>query len=375
MICPRIHDSPEQTQRTRQRPGPYAAGRWRTVRWIAFVLCGLSAHLSVAVAQSTDAVVVKDGSPIRGEVVSATRTEVTVQGEDGKRIIPAYAIKYILFAGEPSSMRRVRVAAGSGQADKAKRTLDRLDESQFERLLAKADLQFYRALVNQQLALESAQGMASAAANLLRFVKENPDSHHFYEAAEALGDLALAMQRYPDAARFYGSLEKSPWPGLRLQGAILMADTLHSQGGDQLPEALKRYEVIIATHAEEEDAVRQQQVAAARRASCLAELGKPEEGKAALRSLIAEAKPTDSELLAVSYNALGDCHRVSGQAKDALLAYLHTELLFADQREMRAEALYQIAKLWAQLGDDDRSAEARQMLDQEFAASRWATIP
>ena len=53
-------------------------------------------------------------------------------------------------------------------------------------------------------------------------------------------------------------------------------------------------------------------------------------------------------LFARAYNALGHAlSHAAGQTEAALDAYLHTDLLFYRDAENHAEALYHLAKLWA----------------------------
>ena len=42
--------------------------------------------------------------------------------------------------------------------------------------------------------------------------------------------------------------------------------------------------------------------------------------------------------MASAYNTLGDCLRAAGRPKDALIAYLHTDVLFAKDKEQHPRA-------------------------------------
>ena len=328
--------------------------------------------LGVAAAQKVDTVVPRSGSPVRGTVVGVSRTEVTLDSNDTQRKIPANSIRYIVFGGEPSTLRQIRDAAKTGNVERAERYLERLDPDTLENKYSKADYAFYKALTQKHKAVNTGEGLAEATKAMLAFVTSNRQTFHFYDAAEALGDLAVAMQRPDGAARYYGQLENAPWPETQFRGTVRMAAALRAQGGDQLAAALQRYDTIASANVEGEDSARQKRFAIAGKASCQAEMGKPAEGIAALEPLIAETASEDAELLAAAYNALGDCHRAAGNSKDALLSYLHVDLLFPSQPAARAEALYHISQLWTELGRADRADEAKQTLQTEYAATKWA---
>jgi tetratricopeptide (TPR) repeat protein len=339
---------------------------------VCFLLCGL------ADGQAVDTVVPQSGSPVRGHVTDVSRTGVSLENDTARREIPANQIRYIVFAGEPSSMRQIRDAANTGNVERAERYLERLDASALPNDFSRADYAFYRALTQKHKAIQTGAGLTEAAKVMLAFVNANPKSFHFYDAAEALGDLAVAMQRPDGAAKYYGQLEKAPWPDVQFRGTVRMAAALRAQGGDKLAEAVKRYDTIIDANVEgvveSEAAERQKKIAIAGKASCQAEIGETAGGIAALQSLIEVTAAEDEELLAVAHNALGDCYRAAGQPKDALLAYLHTDLLFPRQQKPRAEALFQISRLWTELDRSDRSEQAKGALRAEFAGSRWAKM-
>ena len=91
-----------------------------------------------------------------------------------------------------------------------------------------------------------------------------------------------------------------------------------------------------------------------------------------VKKLIAENDTADTELFGRAYNALGDCLQRSNKPKDALMAYLHVDILFYGDSETHAEALYQLSKLWQVAKNQDRAAVAGNLLKQRYAGSVWA---
>ena len=63
---------------------------------------------------------------------------------------------------------------------------------------------------------------------------------------------------------------------------------------------------------------------------------------------------------------------VSNKPKDALMAYLHVDILFYGDSETHAESLYHLGKLWQVAKNQDRAAAAVNLLKQRYAGSVWA---
>ena len=83
--------------------------------------------------------------------------------------------------------------------------------------------------------------------------------------------------------------------------------------------------------------------------------------------------PEDFATQSAAYNTLGDCLRAAGKPKEALDAYLHTDILYAKDKEQHPRALAQISQLWRDAERDDRADEVWQQLKKEYPNSRWLT--
>jgi tetratricopeptide (TPR) repeat protein len=207
---------------------------------------------------------------------------------------------------------------------------------------------------------------------LFEWVRANPNNYHFYQAAEVLGDLSVATGNYAEAAKFYGDggLAGAPWGDYQMRGNNAVGRSLVAE--KKFAEALERYDAVLSSDLSTAEAVEQKQFATVGKAVCLAGTGKPDEGIAMLNDIIAKNDPTDVALFARTYNALGNCYLQTNRPKDALRAFLFTDILFYADSDSHAEALYRLSKLWNDVNRSDRAVQARNTLRERYAGSIWA---
>jgi hypothetical protein len=62
----------------------------------------------------------------------------------------------------------------------------------------------------------------------------------------------------------------------------------------------------------------------------------------------------------------------AGRPKDALLAYLKTDILYSDAKDEHARALAKIRDIWLALKQDQRSAEVAERLRGLYPQSPYA---
>ncbi len=328
---------------------------------------------SFAVAED-DQVSMKRGSAVRGKIgqVSPSQIEISVNGANKR--LNTNEIRVINFGDEPTELRRGRARAVAGKYDAALGDLKRVDAASISRPMVKRDLQFYLALCEGRLSLESGSGKTQATEAMLEFVRAVANSNHFFQAADLLGDLAVAQGDYENAVKYYGAISsKAPWLDYRLRAEVSEADALVKQ--ERFVDAQKKYESIESQKADTPEVERLKLLAQVGRGRCLAETASAEEGIKVIEQLILEHEATDTELFGRAYNALGDCLQTADKPKDALMAYLHVDVLFYGDSETHAEALYHLSKLWQTAKNQDRAAAAKNLLQQRYAGSVWAAKP
>lgn len=318
------------------------------------------------------------GLPKKGTVTKTSPTEVTLEIAGAARGYPANEIRKVTFFGEPSELDKAREQVRTGNFSAALEEVKKIKEGTMRDVI-KQDIQFYTAFCSARLALAGEGDKTAAGVLLNNFITNNPNSYHYFEACESLGDLAASVGKFDGAAKFYGRLSEAPWPEYKLRAYVYEARALLA--GEKYAEALQRYEQVIGSSETTPEAELQKKMATTGKAICLAHTGKGDEGMKLLEEIIKETDiATGKEaagarlLFARAYNALGACHLKAGRKKDALTAYLHVHLLFPDEDdETHAEALYNLTKLWTDQNKSDRSASMRKLLTEKYPASLWAS--
>ncbi len=335
--------------------------------WTVAVVFGTAPALA-----QQDTIVGKGGSPIRGTIVGISPTAVKIETTGAARDIETREIQKLSFGDEPADLTTARDQVLAGQFDNALASLKKVNLAEIQNAAIKQEVGYYSAFCNAKLAMTAGGDKAAAIAELKAFIGQNRTTFHFFEGVQLLGDLNFADAKYADAATFYGLLGQAEWPEYKMRAAVQQARAQTAEG--KYPEALAAYDQILASGLNTPEAAVQKMHATVGRAVCLAATGKHEEGITIIEDLIAKNDPSDAALFGRAYNALGACYEKSGKPQDALMAYLHTDILFFKDSESHAEALYRLSKLWAAVNKSDRAVEARSTLQGRYPGSRWAAM-
>ena len=312
------------------------------------------------------------GSTILGRITETSKTDITVDVSGDPQKVAANEIKRLNLASEPGGLRSARNSVLAGQFEQAMDSLENIRGERSTSGIIKAEIAFYRAFCRAQVALRGSGDAKDAARELVEFLRENRESFHYYEAVEALGQLALATGEYEAAVRYYDELAKAPWPEYQLKARSLQAQALRADRKPQ--EALQRFDEVLSSSINDAQAARQKAIASAGKAACLAELGKTDEAIQLAEQIMASNDPTDADLFAPCYIALGTAYRKSGKTLDAALAYLHVDIIYFAERDAHAEALFYLSDLWTELKHPNRALEAKTMLRSRYGGTVWAKM-
>ncbi|MBX6313681.1 MAG: tetratricopeptide repeat protein [Isosphaeraceae bacterium] len=326
-----------------------------------------------AVAQAADEVVLIPnatlkipGGRVRGTIKSESPTEVVIQPTTGAPMtIPVDQIEAITYEGEPATMALARTRAENSPAEAADLFKKAATEAAGKPYIVQAAL-FGQAEAIAQLALAAPNRLNEAIALLETFHKTYPVARQKAQVLELLARLSLLKDDPNAADRYLAELEKIAWAKDR--AVILRADVLAARG--QYEEAISRLDKIIADSKDNADQARRAKLA---KAKALAGQKKFEDAEKTVREVIQDAPPEAAEIQAVAYNTLGDCLRAAGRPKDALFAYLKTDLLFDKDKEQHARAMAEIIQLWRLLKRDDRADEYQERLRQLYPQSPFSS--
>jgi tetratricopeptide (TPR) repeat protein len=309
-----------------------------------------------------------------GEITDMSPLEVTIsKGSSGTRSIPVNEIKTVLFEGEPTELSQARVSATNGNYEKALQALSEIDLPSIRRDAIQQDVEFYKAFCAGKLALSGAGGIDDAGRQLNSFVRSYPKNFHYLAAAELMGDLLMASRRFDQAQKQYAELAKTPWSDYKMRASVAVGRTLQAQGNHD--EAIAQFDTVLAMPNEGADAANQKLSATLAKAVSQAATGGVEQAVGSIEKVIQDTDPEQKELHARAYNALGNCYEQAGKTKDALLAFLHVDVLYSTVPEEHAEALAHLVPLWRAIGQEERARETNELLQERYGERRAAKRP
>ncbi len=332
--------------------------------------------LGTATLMADDRVARRDGSELRGNIISIDRNNVTISVTQGRETkeerVPVTRVERVRFDNEPLELDTARRAALRGQhadalADFEGLNQDNLTGSRAE--FMKQDITFYKAYCMAYLALTGEKEIEEAAAALNDFVSKHDNSHHLVNAAKLLGDVETARGNFQAAQAAYGRLTNSTLPDVQAQGHVSRGYALLRQGN--IDEAQQAFQAAVGTVSDSPQVERSKQLAKIGLAACKAESGNHQAAVSDVRGLLKDTQE-DPEIFARAYNALGRAFRKGNEPKEALLAYLHVDVLYGTQSQEHAEALYYLSDLWNTVGDSERAGAARELLQSRYSNSTWA---
>jgi tetratricopeptide (TPR) repeat protein len=231
--------------------------------------------LPCSAQSAVDQVYMSKGT-VRGRIPEAgiSRDQVSIEANTGIRQIPVNEIVRITFSEEPADLNSGRNAILQKNYSHAAQELRKVDPQKIEREVVRHELDYQRALAQARLAMTEGGDKNAAITAMLNFVKAAPQSFHFYDAAETLGDLSLSLGKYAEAVKYYTPITSAPWPDYQMKANSAVARAL--MGDKQYDAALAKFEAVIGSDATGAEATRQKLLATTGKAICLAETGKAE---------------------------------------------------------------------------------------------------
>ena len=308
---------------------------------------------------------------LSGRIVGMDATKIDFKQGIGGALqqVPVNAIQMVYFEAEPAELKTAKKHILDGHYADALAALERIRETP-SRVDIRNDIDFYAALCAAKMALGGSMKISTAGKMMRNFFEGHPRSYHYFEAAETVGDLLVALGEYDLAAQYYDRLNGAPWPDYQMRASVAAGRSLLRQG--KIREAAAEFDKVLAANASGESAQVQRTAARLGKASTLTALKEPGEAVAIAEDIINNADPEDAPVLARAYNVLGTAQRQAGRIKEALLAFLHVDILYSSVPDAHAESLANLAELWEQIHKIDRANRARQILEAQYPNSPWA---
>ncbi len=335
---------------------------------VALVLIG-----SVSVATAADVLERRGGSAkLSGKITAVSKDKVSIETSKGEKLdVPANEVEEILWEGEPAVLKSARNNEMAGKLTQATDGLAKAAaENKSDRAEIKVDIDYFTQRTFARLALTDPAKVADALKKLNDFQTKHSDSRHYYDAVRLLVDLNLIQKDAAAARTAAETLAKAAGNDQKMASKIALARVSILE--NKVPEAQKGFEEVVAstgtTPAEESRKLE----AKLGVANCLQLQSKFDDAIKLLDEVITHTAAEDSRIQAEAYVRQGDSYQAAGKSKDALIAYLHVDVLFSTEKAYHPEALYHLSRLWTAVQQPDRANEAADKLTTEYPNSPWA---
>lgn len=316
-----------------------------------------------------------DRVTFRGEIKAMTLESITIALSNGQtQIVPVSDIFSVRFDMEPPLLAQAQSNERSGALDVALEKFQAVKKDYAgddKRIVADVNFLIARTMVKQALA--DPAKVPEAVAAIKKFREENKTNFRYFEALL----LESSLAKDEAAQTLLKEVQASPVKGYQLQAGVQLGQVLLA--GNDAAGALSAFQQVIEQSAGDPASSTAQFDGLLGRAACQQKQGQTDEAIATLDGVIGQASESESQTLAQAWVLKGDCFRAKNMPKDALMAYLHVDVLYPSEPAAHAEALYHLVSLWAPAGHQDRADEANAKLATKYPNSPWtkqaSTIP
>ncbi len=336
----------------------------------SFVVAGGSVFAAdIVLRKSTD-------SRESGTIKSQTQDGIVIESLTKKETtIPANDIRRVDWDGASTTLKLALNSEERGDLQGALTSYEKvLTEVDASNTNLKTDLEFLIARASGNLAKADPTKLADAIKKLDAYQNAHATTFRYYDCLLLLGDLYLLSEDYTAAQATFVKLDASKFDDYKMASKIAQGRLMLRK--DNVPAAQKLFQEVEAKPANSDSEKSRKYEARLGLATCLQRLSKYDEAALELDKIIKEAPASDAKTMGEAYLRKGDNLLASSRPnakKEALLAYLHVDVLFSSEKDLHAEALYHLAKLWNEVGQPGRAADARAILSsEEYKNSEWA---
>ena len=338
----------------------------RTLAPLALVLVVAATTVADEVILIPNATFKAPGGRIRGQITAETPAEIKIKPATGAdQAVPVDQVESVAYDGAGQSYAQAEIREKTGQlAEAADLYKKAVSENAGKPLIAGA-AKFHRARILTDAAFANPSKAKDAVAELDGYVATYPGGRFLAAALESLIRLHLQAG---DSAKAQSALSqlKEKVPGATDRVAILESKILTKSG--KFDQAIAGLDKTIEA-AKGTPRARDAKLA---KAEALVAQKKFDDALAIIQEVIKESPPEAVEIQAVAHNTLGDCYRAAGKPKEALNAYLMTDILFDKDKEQHPRAMAMIEQLFRELKADARADEYHDKLKQAYPQSPYA---
>eukprot|EP00913_Durusdinium_trenchii_P028504 g26732.t1 len=331
-------------------------------------LIAIAVFTTTTIARAADIITVRNAEKrLSGEIDKITKTTISIKTglrKDKLETVKVNDVVHIKWDREPARVEGLRNAEADNRLQQA---LDGYKEILADPKVTnenlKTDLKYFIARTTAKIAQGDPTKAADAITKLEAFRKSNSSSYHYYESLMYLGHVFKAKKDFDQAIASYRLVGQAPWEDYQLAARNAEAAVMLEK--KQPAAALTIYTDVLSKAGSSTVMKPIATDALLGKAACLQQTGKNKEAIAELNNIINNAAKTDNHMLAGAYVLQGDCYLALNQKKDALLSYLHVDVLFESQREYHPRALYHLSRLWKEVDKADRARAAKEKLDSK----------
>jgi tetratricopeptide (TPR) repeat protein len=305
---------------------------------------------------------------LRGEFTELGPTALKMKLQNGQEAeIPVSDVLLVRFDMEPPTLSQAQSNERSGALATALEKYRQIQtEYNGEDKRVVAELKFLIARTLVRAAQANPAESAAAEKAIAAFRGENRSNFRYLEATLLEAELLGSDAGKSEAAKaLLSEVQQTSVKGFRLQAGVQLGLLLLA--GKDTDGAQAAFEKVVQESAGDAAAAGAMFDGQLGKALCQKTAGRPDEALATLT-----ASESETKTLARAWLLKGDCFREKGLQKDALLAYLHVDVLYSSEPGAHAESLYHLAALWGPAGYQNRADEARARLTNSYPNSRWA---
>ena len=311
-----------------------------------------------------------DTKALAGDIQSISKTEVTIKVLAKTVKVAANDIVSVDWDDPPPRFKIHQSAEKSGKLDLALTGYEE-DLSDAKAGNVKTDVEFFIARTTAKMAMADPTKLDDAIKKMEAFRSAHGNSFRYYEALSYLGRLQMAKKDTVAAKAVFQLMGQAPWKDYQMASQVYAARLQLVE--NDLSGALAGFDAVIrGTPAGAGPAeLSRKYEAMLGKATCLTRQKNYPEAVKVLDEVVKQASAEDSGVQAEAYVRQGDCLWLQGKVKEAVLAYLHVDLLFPAETSLHAEALYHLAKLSPGIDHPERGADARDKLNTDYPNSQW----